>query len=206
VNTQIPIILKNDKKCYTSPEKLDWQIANGAVLLGYYKHLSWEDCLKRYPRIVEAMSRSYYTQQEVAYLLRDIRWFRQVDPEKHSKLYEVFRIHLNISRNLTSYLRAENSHIKFKKKAISIPLNGVTIASVHQNVAIAQKGDSSFYNVIHIPSGLILLAHRGKKTAFSGARLLIANPVVKSFLDNDRLDFEANQDAIKAINFINRSL
>lgn len=206
MNIEVPIILKNGKKCEALPEQLDWQLANGAELVGYYKHLSWEDCMKRYPHIVKAMSGSYYTTCEVACLLRDIRYSRQVDPERHAKLCEVFRIHWNISRNLASYLRAENTHIKFQRKEISIPLTGTVMASVHQNVGIVQKGNSSFYNVFHVPSGLVLLAHLGKKTAFAGARLLIANPTIKDFLKEDHLNLLANENAVKAISFINRSL
>jgi len=202
MSVQVPIIFKDGKKCEALPEQLDWQIANGAEFVGYYKHLTWEECLKRYPNIVERMTGSYYTNCEVACLLRDIRWFRQVEPERHAKLCEVFRIHLNISRDLSSYLRAENIDIKFHKKAVSIPPKGTTTASVHQNVAIVQKGDSSFYNVVHIPSGLGLLNHRKKRTAFIGARLLLANPIVKDFLAGDHLDIQANLDAVKAIHFI----
>jgi len=102
-------IQAGDHVTIVNRQKLDWQIANGAEVVGSYKHYSWEDCLKRYPRIIKALSGGYYTTDEAACLLRDIRWFREVEPARHAKLCENFRIHMRIRRNLSKLLREEVS-------------------------------------------------------------------------------------------------
>lgn len=89
--------------------------------------------------------------------------------------------------------------IKFRKETILIPPLGRIIVSTYKSIAVCQKGKSKFYNIIHIPSGLIVASHLPKKKAFSLARNLIGNRLVRSFLSQEKPDVTIDQKATKAI-------
>jgi len=104
----MPIIsLKNGQKYCIDNRELDLHLANGFEVVGYYTHYSWEDCVKRYPRIINTLTGSYYTASEAACLLRDIRWFREIEPERHQKLCHKLRVYLRIHRNLKRTLKEQ---------------------------------------------------------------------------------------------------
>jgi hypothetical protein len=93
------------------------------------------------------------------------------------------------------------SLVKFRKKAIAIPGHGQITTSVCEAIAIVQKGDSRYYNIVHVESGLNILTHLPKKNAFALARSVMGNQLVREFLTEPTLNL-ANREAVNAIRSI----